>query len=40
MMSLSRKVSTMLEECDFRGAVRLACSDDNLGPFNSITFTT
>ena len=36
--SLGRRVASKLEDGDFTGAVRLACSDDSLAPFNSVTF--
>ena len=32
-------MSAKLEEGDFRGAIRLACSNDKLAPFSSGTFT-
>ena len=35
---LAAHVSGKLEEGDFRGAVRLACSDDTLAPMNEPTF--
>ena len=35
---LATRVSAKLEEGDFRGAVRLACSDDTLAPMNEATF--
>ena len=36
---LSRKISQKLEEGDFSGAVRLACSEDSLAPVNDTTFS-
>ena len=37
--SLAMKVSSKLEEGDFNGAVRLACSDDKFAPFDSTTLS-
>ena len=37
--SLAARVSAKLEEGDFKGAVRLASSDDTLAPINESTFT-
>ena len=36
--SLAARVSVKLEEGDFKGAVRLACSDDTLAPMNEATY--
>ena len=38
LQCLSRRVASKLEEGDFRGAVRLACSDNRLAPSDSATF--
>ena len=38
LQGLGRRVASKLEEGDFRGAVRLACSDDRLAPSDSATF--
>ena len=38
LRTLGKRVSSKLEEGDFRGAVRLACSVDRMAPFNSGTF--
>lgn len=38
LRSLGKKVASKLEEGDFKGAVRIACSEDKLAPFNSATF--
>jgi len=35
---LAARTSTKLEDGNFRGAVRLACSDDTLAPMNEATF--
>ena len=34
-----KRVTSKLEEGDFRGAVRIACSEDYLAPFNSDTLS-
>ena len=33
-------MASKLEDGDFKGAIRLACSDDRLAPFNSATLAT
>ena len=38
MESLAARVSAKLEEGDFKGAVRLASSDDVLAPMNAATY--
>ena len=38
LQGFSRRVASKLEEGDFRGAVRLACSDNRLAPSDSATF--
>ena len=35
---LAMRVSTKLEESDFKGAVRLASFEDTIAPFNEATF--
>ena len=39
LSSLAKRVAAKLEDGDFRGAVRLACSDDRLAPYNSATLS-
>ena len=38
LKTLGKRVASKLEDDDFKGAIRLACSDDRLAPFNSATF--
>ena len=37
LKTLGKRVASKLEDGDFKGAIRLACSDDRLAPFNSTT---
>ena len=37
LKTLGKKVASKLEDGDFKGVIRLACSDDRLAPFNSST---
>ena len=39
MLNLAKRVTSKLEDGDFRGAVRIACSEDSLAAFNSDTLT-
>ena len=39
MVQLAHRVATKIEEGDFRGAIRLASSDDTLADFNEDTFS-
>ena len=37
LKTLGKKVASKLEDGDFKGGIRLACSDDRLAPFNPAT---
>ena len=37
LRSLGKRVSSKLEEGDFKGAVRIACSEDRIAPYNAAT---
>ena len=39
LASLGRRVASKLEDGDFKGAVRLACSDDRMAPHDSATLS-
>ena len=38
--NLAKRVSSKLEDGDFRGAVRIACSQDSLAPMSEETFSS